>query len=48
MVRLAGAAGACAVLARDSTALPVRLALEEADAERLLSLSLAALEAPRS
>ena len=47
MVRLAGATGVCAALARDSTALPVRLALEEADAERLLSLSLAALEAPR-
>jgi tetraacyldisaccharide 4'-kinase len=47
MVRLAGAAGACGALAHDSTALPVRLSLEEADAERLLSLSLAALEAPR-
>jgi tetraacyldisaccharide 4'-kinase len=47
MVRLAGAAGACGALARDSTALPVRLTLGEADAERLLSLSLAALEAPR-
>jgi hypothetical protein len=34
-------------LAEASTALPVRLAFEEADAERLLSLSLAALEAPR-
>jgi tetraacyldisaccharide 4'-kinase len=47
MVRLAGASGACGALARASRALPVRLALEEADAERLLSLSLAALEAPR-
>ena len=45
MVRLAGAAGACAALARATSALPVRLALAEADAERLVSLSLAALEA---
>jgi tetraacyldisaccharide 4'-kinase len=47
MVRLAGAAGACGALARASTPLPVRLAFEEADQERLLSLSLAVLEAPR-
>jgi len=47
MVRLVGAAGACAALARATSALPIRLALEEADAERLLSLSLAALEAQR-
>ena len=47
MVRLVGATGACDALARASRALPVRLALKEADAERLLSLSLAALEAPR-
>ena len=47
MVRLVGAAGACAALARATSALPIRLALAEADAERLLSLSLAALEAQR-
>jgi tetraacyldisaccharide 4'-kinase len=47
MVRLAGAGGLCRDLTRASRALPVRLALEEADAERLLSLSLAVLQAPR-
>ena len=48
MVRLAGTGGACAELRRTSRALPVRLALEEPDAERLLALILAALQAPRA
>jgi tetraacyldisaccharide 4'-kinase len=47
MVRLAGAGGLCRDLSCASRALPVRLALEDADAERLLSLSLAVLQAPR-
>jgi tetraacyldisaccharide 4'-kinase len=44
MARLAGAHGICAELARAARALPVRLALADADAERLMSLVATALQ----
>jgi tetraacyldisaccharide 4'-kinase len=47
MVRLAGTGGALGELRHASQALPVRLALEARDAERLLSLVVAALQARR-
>jgi tetraacyldisaccharide 4'-kinase len=48
MARLAGAHGLCRELRGASRVLPVRLALPEADAERLLSLVATALQAQRS
>ena len=47
MARLAGASGLCGELRGASRVLPVRLALAEADAERLLSLVGTALQAQR-
>ena len=47
MARLAGAHGACGELKGATRVLPVRLALPEADAERLMSLVATALQAPR-
>jgi tetraacyldisaccharide 4'-kinase len=48
MARLAGAHGLCSELRGVTRVLPVRLALAEADAERLLSLIATALQAQRS
>jgi len=47
MARLAGARGLCGELRGATRVLPVRLALAEADAERLMSLVASALQAPR-
>jgi len=47
MARLAGAHGRCAELKAATRALPVRLALADADAERLMSLVASALQVQR-
>jgi tetraacyldisaccharide 4'-kinase len=47
MARLAGAEGLCRQLAQSTRVLPVRLALADADAERLMSLVASALKAQR-
>jgi tetraacyldisaccharide 4'-kinase len=47
MARLAGARGPCSELRAATQVLPVRLALAEADAERLMSLVATALQTPR-
>ena len=47
MARLAGAHGPCAELKAATRALPVRLTLADADAERLMSLVATALQTPR-